>query len=194
MKNLKNYLSENSKIIFKIIINHFGAAVFGFILSIVTLRASSFVFYIAGAFSIIFYWFLLYVSLWEKGAEDKTRIDGGRLERNNLSGLFYSLIAYIPIFVFIIILFIASPFVTPDEVTAGGNFYGIIKIILNYMNAMYLSIYTAFNGVFTNPILYPICYVITTLASCLVCTLSYISGVSGQRCLIPERTSKNTKQ
>ena len=67
-------------------------------------------------FSMIFYFILIYYMLWEMGAKDKIRIDGGRMEPCKNKGLLLTLFANVPnlLLSFVAVVFIVVFFI-------GGN-------------------------------------------------------------------------
>ena len=99
-----NFFKKNSYDIVRMLITQIGISVFALIMSTTfsfTGVKNDSIWYVLGnvaisAFSIIFYYILLYTSAWDWGAKDKIRIDAGKLTKNNAKVLLMSLIANIP--------------------------------------------------------------------------------------------------
>ena len=75
-----------------------------------------------------------------------------------------------------IIIVITSFFA--ENVAFCGDIYGAIKIIDTYLNGMYLSV--------TYSVQTPFIYIIIVLPALLVSTVSYLSGLKGQRYIFPQ--------
>jgi len=99
-----NFFKKKSYDIVRMLITQIGISVFALIMSTTfsfTGVKNDSIWYVLGnvaisAFSIIFYYILLYTSAWDWGAKDKIRIDAGKLTKNNAKVLLMSLIANIP--------------------------------------------------------------------------------------------------
>ena len=131
--------------------------------------------YVAGGFGALVYLGLIYVCMWEKGAKDKIKIDGGRLERNNFKGLLIWLVSN-SVFIFIL-LNIAILSLIP----AAENVHGILTIIGLYTNAMYYAFLWLFSYIDVTAL-----YLVVLIPGALVASLSYYSGVKGDKCIFPE--------
>ena len=134
---MKRFLKENFSIVTKIWANHFGMIVFGLMVSIAAGMLSKQFWggnitaqIIAGSFSVLLYMFLLYTAMWEKGASDKIKIDGGRLKKNKLYGMYVSIYAN-AIFIIIAILNIFFYLVGWREAS------GLLSTITSFLNGMY---------------------------------------------------------
>ncbi|MBQ7821443.1 MAG: hypothetical protein IJ391_04080 [Clostridia bacterium] len=86
------FLKENADNIVKLAVNQIAMTIFGLLLSAATVTNKTLLL-VTGILSILFYMYLLYTSAWDIGAHDKIRIDGGRLKRMPLKGLYLSLAA-----------------------------------------------------------------------------------------------------
>ena len=141
-------LKENSYDIVRLYINQLGIMIFSMLLY-TTVRSfsnellSSTLSIVVSIFSIIFYLVLIYYIVWEIGAKDKIRIDGGRAKRFKNKGLYMGLIANVPNFVlgFLTTLFlIIYMTVQNDGVYAA---FLISNTITRFHSAMYLGFITA---------------------------------------------------
>ena len=131
--------------------------------------------YVAGAFGAIVYLGLIYVCMWEKGAKDKIKIDGGRLERNNFKGLLIWLVAN-SVIIFILLNIAILSFIKGAE-----NVHGLLTIVGLYTNAMYYAFLWFFSYIDVTAL-----YLVVLIPGALVASLSYYSGVKGDKCLFPE--------
>ena len=120
--------------------------------------------------------------MWEKGAQDKIKIDGGRLNKNIFSGLYFYLIANaIAIFAGVVAL-IFSFFIT-KEASFVNDVYAVFRLISHYYNGMYMWI-TQLN--FASPVIHSLIYIAVIIPGTLVAFVSYILGVKGFKCIFPE--------
>ena len=81
------YIKENLDSIFKLFINHMGMMIFSLVVLLTsklisTKMNNNAVFYIMGVVTVLMYFSLIYTAMWERGAQDKIKIDGGRLNKN----------------------------------------------------------------------------------------------------------------
>ncbi|MBR2944562.1 MAG: hypothetical protein IKC16_05685 [Clostridia bacterium] len=131
--------------------------------------------YIAAGFAVIVYCGLIYVAMWEKGASDKIKIDGGRQKKNIAKGLLIWLIASsVDIAILLLIaIFSFIPFL--------DGAHGILSIVAMFYNGMYIPELALLAGHGLSPL-----FLVTLIPAGLVAFLSYLSGVSGQKCIFPE--------
>ena len=187
MNKIKEFFKEYGSIISKILINHIAMMIFGIIVLIAAKGINDVLFHIAGVVAILMYMFLLYMIMWELGSKDSVRVETQRMKRDNLLGLKISLVANAIFIVMAVVLLILSFFITEGE-SGINNVCGVIKIILHYFFGMYLSI------TYLAPSFYAI-YLIVIIPAIVCCTLSYIAGVSGKKCLFPDKKKdKNQKR
>ena len=189
------YIKENLDSIFKLFINHIGMMIFGLVVLITSKLLSSnlkndAVYYIMGAITVLMYFSLIYTAMWERGAKDKIKVDGGRAEKSIFHGLLFYLIAnIIGVFTGIMSL-ILSIFVTED-VSFINNTYGVFQIVSHYYNSMYLPV-LEIDGL--PVVLHASLYVFAIIPGALVSFVSYILGLNGFKCLFPEpKYDKNRK-
>ena len=100
------FWKEYGKLIRRLWLNLFGAAVFGFMLSsISTLLAKNhpgmavLIYVLSGVIGTVFYAYLLYLVIWEAGAKDRIRVDGGRISPRPRMGLKVALIFSLPMLI-----------------------------------------------------------------------------------------------
>ncbi|MBE6542657.1 MAG: hypothetical protein E7672_09485 [Ruminococcaceae bacterium] len=174
---MKEFWTENSKIIGKIILNQFGATFLGIMLVTAATAAQSendWLMLFASCFSTLFYLFLLYNVIWERGGQDRIRIDGGRAQRKPLTGLWVSLAANIPNFIIAVVILVSNPF-KPAEWAVSMNVIGRAAALL--WEGMYGGIVAYFSP--NNPIIHLLCI----FPAVFVCTFGYLIGLSNKRIL-----------
>lgn len=185
MNKLKEFFNEYGKIVSKILINHVAMTVFGIIVLISTSK-SKLLFHVSGVLAILMYMFLLYMIMWELGAQDKVRVDAGRAKRDSLLGLKISLVANSAFILVSLVEMVLWFFTTPDAVTGVNNACGIIKIIMNYVYGMYLSI----SSLAPN---FGAMHLLLSIPAILCCTLSYLAGLSGMKCIFHDNSQNKKK-
>lgn len=139
---------ENSYDIVRLYINQLGIMIFSMLLytavgSFSNESLSSVLSIVVSVFSIIFYLVLIYYIVWEIGAKDKIRIDGGRAERFKNKGLYMGLIANIPNFALglLTVLFLTIYMATKNDGVYAA--FLIFNTIDRFHGAMYLGFITA---------------------------------------------------
>ena len=166
---MKDFWSENSKIIGKIILNQFGATFLGIMVVTAASSAQSqkaWLMLFASVFASLFYLFLVYNVIWEKG---------GRAARKPLKGLMISLVANIPNFILALIVLISNPFKETAAWAASLNVAGRALCLL--WEGMYAGLVSYFSP--HNPIIH-LLYIFPALA---VTTFGYILGLNNKRIL-----------
>ena len=185
------YFKENLGTISKLFINHIGMMIFGLVVLITTRLLSSqlgnsAVFYIMGTLAILMYFSLLYTAMWERGSQDRLKVEGGRVKENIFHGLYmYLLSSAIGIFVSTVAL-VLSFFLTEDF-SVINDIWAVFKFIAHYYNGMYLMI-TSISGVHTS------IYLGVVVPGALVCFVSYILGLKGFKCIFPESKRDQNKR
>ncbi len=189
------YIKENLDSIFKLFINHMGMMIFSLVVLLTakllsTKMNNSIVFYIMGVVTVLMYFSLIYTAMWEKGAQDKIKIDGGRLNKNIFNGLYFYLIAnFIAIFSGIIALIFS--FLVTEDASFVNDIYGAFRIISHYYSGMYMWI-TQID--FASPVVHSLIYIAVIIPGALVAFVSYILGVKGCKCIFPEpKRDKNRR-
>lgn len=176
---MKEFWSENSKIIGKIILNQFGATFLGIMVITAASAAQSqkaWLMLFASCFSSLFYLFLIYNVIWERGGQDRIKIDGGRAVRKPLTGLWISLVANIPNFIFAALVIISQPF------KESGASWGVT------MNVIGRSLCLLWEGMYAGIVSYfsphnPIIHLLYIFPAIFVTTVGYILGLNNRRIL-----------
>ena len=129
------FLKEHSYNMVKLFLNQIGMTVFGTMLALALSRHADLL-VISGIFSVIFFLVLDYMALWEIGAKDKIRIDGGRLKPMSYKGALLSFGANLPNLILTLLMafcaFIGTSVSEGISITCNA--------ILRLLNGMYLGI------------------------------------------------------
>ncbi len=108
MNFLKNFLKDNGKTIRKIYIYQFGAIVFALMMVLPTVRIdNAAVDALSCIITVLFYFYLLYLAAWERGASDRIRVDGKRIAPREHYGFKLGIAAMSPIVILCVLWFIA---------------------------------------------------------------------------------------
>ncbi len=174
---MREFWSENGKIVTKLILNQFGAAVMGLMITAAAASNPTLKLF-ASLFAICFYLVLLYMVVWEKGGQDRIRVDGGRAAYQPLTGLKISLLANIPNILFAVLIIIGYIFGRKDGPFAmewAGNLYFVCNMLGRLWHGMYIGLIQTFSP--NNPI----GHLLVVLPALFVCTAGYWLGLKNRR-------------
>ena len=190
------FWKENSKTITKLWLYQFAAAFMGIILFNVSVSLATGFTITFTVFTLLFYLSLIYMAMWELGANDKIKIDGGRLKYVPLKGLFVSLFANVPNFIIFIFVVVGYVF--------GSGLGWLNQNWANYLGWASEKVAfvweSMFNGVFylytsIKPIQTPLYYLLIILPALLVCLVGYYLGVKNVKLVVGKiLTSKKEKK
>lgn len=173
---MKDFWFENKKIIVKLMLQQFGAAFFALAMILAAASANTSILeLLASGVAIVLYLYLLYSIMWEKGGQDRIKIDGGRAPRVPLKGLYISLAANIPNIIIALLVIISNPFKYTHEWAGNLNVVGRSAGIL--WEAMYDGLIMNFAP--KNPI----AYVLIILPALVVCEAGYLIGMNNKKIL-----------
>lgn len=192
---MKKYFTENLSSISKLFINHVGMTVFALVVLITSSLLSSkigndVVFYMMGALTVLMYFSLIYTAMWERGAKDKIKVDGGRMKCGMFHGLYIYLFANALSIFFAVLTFIFACFANNPNSGIYGV-YDVFKIITHFWGSIYLPI-TKIE--ISSPVLHSLLYFAIILPGAIVSFVSYILGVKGFKCLFPEPKHDKTRK
>ena len=169
---------EHSYSMVRLFLNQIVMSVFGTVMCLstqnnVTLLVAS------GILSICMLLFIDYTLMWEVGAKDKIRIDGGRLKSTPAKGLFIGLCGNIPNLVLTVFIGIGAII----DTAAGQSIATVCDPIMRLLNGMYLGIFvTVYDAVYPEGTLlinYWWWYFIIVLPAVLTCFAAYYFGSKG---------------
>lgn len=177
---MKEFIGKNSDLIVKMIVHQIGLTVFGFLLnSCASVSGNASLGIIFGVFSAAFYWFLLYILLWETGTKDKIRIEAGRMKKDVFKGAKIALVAAVPNLLLAVLSLIGYLAIDRSIVVDGNftspewaaNLYSIAQIIGIFINSMYTGI-----GEYFGITVLPYFLFLVALPAILVTGLGYFLG------------------
>ncbi len=173
---MREFWSENGKFVKKLLLNQFGAAVMGLMITAASASQSKLMLF-ASLFATAFYLVLLYMVVWEKGGQDRIRVDGGRAVYAPLTGLKIALLANIPNMLFALLIIIGYIFGRSDSFAMewAGNLYAIFNAVGRLWHGMYIGLIQTFSP--HNPIAFPL----VILPALFTCTFGYWMGLKNRR-------------
>ena len=139
---MKEFFHKYSYSMIKMLLTQIVISIFGLVLSMATVNASSAVAIAVSIFAILFYLFLIYTLVWEIGAKDKISVDVGKKTYKPLTGLWMALIANIPNIVLAVILAAGRLFISNVD-GKELNGLGIASVIANVLQGMYFGAISA---------------------------------------------------
>ena len=172
---MKVFWADNGKTIGKTLLNQFGSAFLGIMLFMASTALSQVVWlpFVATIIATGFYVYLIYNVMWDKGGQDRIKVDGGRGEKNLLKGLWISLIANIPNIILAILITVSNFNKSTDMVA--GTVYTISKGIAIVWEGMYTGAVMVYSP--HNPIIFWLMIIPALVAS----TFGYIMGYNNKR-------------
>ena len=187
---MKKYILDNLESIGKLFINHIGMTIFSLVVLITSMLISEVVFYIMSVVAILMYFSLIYTAMWERGAKDKNKIDGGRLKCNIFNGLYFYLLANVFV-IFTAFMMLVFAFFVTEEASTANEIHVVFRLITHFYNGMYMC-FTKIQSF--GPILHSVIYLLTVLPGAIISFVSYILGVKGFKCLFPETKKMKNKR
>lgn len=171
---MKNFFKTHSYNSVKLFLNQIVMSMLGLMMLLVATKLSSFAFrLLAGLFSIGFYLFLTYTSMWEVGNRDKLDENGVADGKRMFSGFFIALVSnslniLLAVFVALGKLFSSSEFF--------GSIGGVSAVIANLIEGVYAPITGIEVSVGKDLKAFAVTYFIMVLPSLITATLAYIAG------------------
>lgn len=164
---MKEFWKANSYNIVKCFLNQIAITMFGLMIAFATMRNETMLL-VGSLFSIGFYLFLTYYMFWEIGGKDRIQEDSGRRKKTPVRGLVISLISYIPMILFALIMLITYPYTQTTE--AAGNVYAVVNVLSRGLHAMYLGLITLYSPY------NPIAWLLVCLPAPIVAQVGYMLG------------------
>jgi len=144
------FLKERSYDIVRLFVNQLGIAIFSMALYCAVAMAlpedfpqAPTIRLVISVASTLFYFYLIYMSVWELGSKDRIRIDSGKMKRKPLTGILLAVFANLPNF-----LIIGISLIFWGAYSASGDEYlwlvfATIHSITVFIESMYTGIVTA---------------------------------------------------
>ena len=186
---------ENSYDIVRLYINQLGIMIFSMLLytavgSFSDEKLSKISSIVVSVFSVCFYLVLVYYVLWEIGAKDKIRIDGGKMVPTPKKGLIMGLFANIPNFALglLTVLFLVLFMITKNDGLYAA--FLILNTITRFHSSMYLGVISIIPGRtsgdavdYNEFLIESILFTVLPIISPLVTHLAYTLGSKEKRLL-----------
>ena len=180
---MKKFLNDGLDTIIKMMVTQLGMTMFGIMITMtakaIPLSANggkNILLLAASCASVIFYMFLLYIHIWDKGAKDKIKIDGGRMEKSNLKGLYLSLVANSINLLLGLIMCITYYFCDFSNNTPkfACQIFGIANDVARLIQGMYIGI---INYIFPNAVSTPpFIFILITFPALIISMIGYSLG------------------
>ncbi len=169
---------NTTPIIVRLLLNQFVMSIFGIMLALSTMMANTTLCAAASFIAIFLYFFLIYNTLWEKGARDV--ISAQHTGKDTLTkGFLYSFLASLPCIVLTVIFSVIT-----EQMTNVSNFlnttYAVSKLILMFgFQGMYHGLAALFGYHF-------VFYIIAVFPAIIVGGAAYMMGYKNIR-ILPEK-------
>lgn len=176
----------------KLLLNQFGGAVLGIMLSSAAM-ASRYLNLATSILAIFFYLFLQYTTIWETGARDRIRVDGGRAAENKWQGLQIGLLANGPNILLAVLVILLTVVGVLGQWQWAGNADVVLTVIARFWQGMYngVIIFVVPKGLSgAQTILSTLIYAAIILPSLVVTAVGYRMGYKNRR-IFPERKKKD---
>ncbi len=191
------FYKENSYQIVRCMINQVGITVFALVISTVTQKKDAWL--LTGSiFATLFYLFLLYTIMWEQGAKDVLRIEGGRARLDRFYGFKVAACANLPNFflgILTLVGFVFGDSLVGLEFSWASGLYGVSSLIISLLEAMYIGIlkYIIPGGGFQY-LVGSICYLLTPVPAILICGAAYLLGIKNIRLFFYDPVTRKKKK
>lgn len=188
---MKAFIKENRYLVTNQLLNQFGGAVLGLVLSFLFVMRGNTAVLLSAIFSVGFYVVLQYTALWDAGARDIIRVEGRRLKYRPYAGVVMALFANIPNFLIAICVTVGTVF--GRSIENGGAFgyewAGNLATVSKLIGSVWESMFNGFVQLYSphNPIVYWFMPIVSIAAA----GLGYFAGMKNFR-IIPAR--KNAKK
>lgn len=122
-------------------LNRFGAIVFALMLSLAIVHVENkLIITLCCILAVIFYLYLIYLLMWERGAKDRLRVDGKRLEPCQHKGFKIGLAAASPAVILVVLSAVFYGVYALARVDVLFDISGVLRMIVMLLEAMYLPI------------------------------------------------------
>ena len=185
---MKKFFEDGIDIIIKMLVTQLGMTMFGIMITMTALVVPGFagqgknsLTLIASITAVVFYMFLLYIHVWEKGARDKIKIDGGRLEKNNLKGLYLSLVANSLNILLGLIMCATYYFIdfSKQSPSLVYQIYGIVNDVARMIQGMFIGILNYISP--DAKAISPICFILITFPALFISSFGYYLGSTNRK-------------
>lgn len=196
---MKNFFEDTLEVIIKMLVTQLGMTMFGVMITMAAVSfertsesANNVLSLVASVFSVFMYMFLLYIHVWNKGARDRIKIDGGGMKENKLKGLYMSLVAN-SLNLFLGLVMVATYYFcdfTTNPNSMVCQIFGTANDIARIIQGMFIGIvnYISPNAESTTPFL----FLLITVPALFISSLGYYLGTKNKKVArwISDRPSK----
>lgn len=175
------YVKENFGIIGKMTLYQFGAAFMGLMVSLgLAMVENNIIVLLASIICALFFFYLNYSVMWDLGARDIIRVDGGRAPYQPFNGLKMAFVANIPNIILAILIIIGYIFGS-EEGNFGYEWAGSMYVIAKGIAVAWEAMYNGFVQLYSphNPII----YVLMLIPNFIAATAGYYLGLKNFRIL-----------
>lgn len=189
------FWKDYGKTVKRLWLNQFGGASFGLMLSFLSSSLATKlpdydkqIHYISGVLGMFFYCYLIYLVIWETGAKDKIRAEGGRISERPNYGIKIALFYSIPSFAVTFIYFVAAFLYNIAGIRIGVlngvvNVFGMLSMIFEMPYVGFaIALFGNIGKKLSETMLFP--YAAFWLASCVPAALviwgGYFFGYKGK--------------
>lgn len=138
---MKEFFKENRKTVMSLLLNRFGAIVFALMLSLAIVHVENkIIITLCCILAILFYLYLIYLLMWERGAKDRLKVDGKRLEPCQHKGFMIGVAAAVPSLAVIILGLLFVGIYAVSRVEGILSVAEALRMIAMLLEAMYLPI------------------------------------------------------
>ncbi len=186
---MKKFFHDYSYSAVKMFVTQIAIAIFGTALTFATTRAhtgsntfDTFTL-IVSIFSIIFYLFLLYTSMWEIGAKDAIQVEMGKKKFMPNTGLILSLLANIPNLILAVVYLIS-------DILNAENAKFLTRLAASLLEGMYfgtiVTVTVWWEGAWVTLNEFSITFFAMIIPAILTCWLAYYMGYKNFRFIAPD--------
>ena len=183
---MKSFFKQYSYNVVRDLLNQFAISVFGAMLSMATSAAeSNTLSIVVSVFSIVFYLFLVYTTMWEIGAKDKISVDVKKKPCRPHNGLLISAVANIPKLVIALLFIVAAYFISSE--TVATNMEVILRLAYMLLGGMYTGLMMSVKVTAAGATMISAwwAYLVFIIPALLVSWVAYYAGFKNFRLIAP---------
>ncbi len=182
---MKQFFADNGSAVKKLFLNQFGAIVFGLMIVMLSVMTEQpVVAWLTAFVSVFFYLYLIFLTVWEKGASDILKVQGGRLSPRANEGLKIGIAVNIPVAFFAVVYSICillALFANAGSSVIVANTASVSSVITRILSAPYISLFNVLlpdSG--NHPVWTLVFWLLTPIPAAFVSWFGYRVGYSGK--------------
>ncbi len=182
---MKQFFADNGNTVKKLYLNQFGAIVFGLMIILVTVMVDHpAATWIAAVLSLFFYLYLIFLTVWEKGASDMLKVNGSRLSARPNEGLRIGFAVNVPTIVFALaygICVLLALFTPANNSAVVGGIASVSSTVTRILSAPYIGLFNAILPDYGNhPVWTCVFWMLSPLPAIGMTWLGYRIGYEGK--------------